>query len=313
MRALFFLLFASHSLFAAQPEWMPDYSVSYLKSTVPKETRLRFVCSFDSDYNPHRNLRYGIDGSDEKIKLDQNNVYEFISSPGVHVFQFLYDLQFKEITTDSIEVKAGQITVISLHFKSQYEPLPKVKKPIIYFYPESDLEVSVQLKTSGELTFSYPNYASGWNGIAHPDGSIHVNGKHYPYLFWESEQRFNESDQEQSGFILNKTNVVESLENYLSDLGFNDKEQTDFITFWGPQLQQHEQVYIRFILHEECDQFAVLEIEPKPDHLNRVYMVWSPVKSAKTPVLKQAVLKKMDRSGFDVLEWGGIEVPEMNL
>ena len=309
MRTLLFFLLISSSLFAGKPELIPDYFVHYEKDVNPssKGSKIKIVCEFDSDYNQSHELRLGINGSDERIKLNEKNEAVLIRKPQKAVFQFFYDFNFQEITTDTIEIKARQITIISLHFKDQNELRP-VKKPVIYLYPESDTELSVQLKTTGELTFSYPDYAKGWSGTAHPDGSIDIDGKNYPYLFWESEQRFNSFDQELGGFVISKKNVVESLEKCLSELGFNDTEKTDFITFWGPQLEQHEEVIIQFILHDACNEFATLEIEPKPNHLNRVYMIWSNADDLKPQFKKQQALKKLNREGFDVLEWGGIEL-----
>ncbi len=309
MRTLFFFLLISSNLLANAPEWIPDYLVSYQTDKKPSNTgsRIRIVCEFDSDYDLFRELRFGMNGSNERIRMNDKNEVEVIRKPQKAVFQFYYDSNFQEIETDSIEVKKGQITVISLHFKARNEPRP-VKKPVIYLYPESDTEVSVQLKTAGELTFSYPDYASGWKGTAHSDGSIDVNGNRYPYLFWESEQRFNNFNLKIGGFLIDKENVIVSLEKHLSDLGFNDKEKTDFITFWGPQLLQHKQVLIQFILHDSCNEFAALEIEPKPEHLNRVYMIWHGIDGPFKTFLNPQKLKTMNRNGFDVLEWGGIEI-----
>lgn len=313
MRVLIFFLLISSPLFASKLEWIPDYFVHYEKDEIPtnKGSRIKIICEFDSDYNPSRELRIGINGSDETIKLNDKNECVLIRKTEKAIFQFYYDQNFQEIETDSIEIKPGQITIISLHFKTKNERRP-VKKPVIYLYPESDTELSIQLNTKGDLTFSYPNYSKGWNGIAHPDGSIDINGAHYPYLFWESEQRFNKFDQELGGFVLNKATIVESLEKYLNELGFNDKEKTDFITFWGPQLQQHEEVMIQFVLNDACNEFATLDIEPKPKHLNRVYMIWSTTDNLKPHLSKQQILKKLNRDGFDVLEWGGIELTQTN-
>ena len=309
MRILLFFLVISKGLLANTFESIPDYFVRYEKDKHPVSSgaRIQIVCEFDSDYNPHRELRFGMNGSNERIRMNDKNEVVVVRKPQKALFQFYYDNHFQEIETDSIDVKAGQITIISLHFKAIDDPRP-VKKPVIYLYPESDIAISVDLKVSGELTFTYPEYSKGWKGTAHPDGSIDIQGKHYPYLFWESEQHFNTFDAKIGGFILKKENIVESLEKHLTELGFNDKEKTDFITFWGPQLQKYEQVMVQFILNDSCNEFAALEIEPAPKQLNRVYLVWSPVDPAKPVFLKQQVLKQLNREGFDVLEWGGIEV-----
>ena len=313
MRTLLFFLLISSNVLANKFELIPDYFVSYETDKKPSNagSRIKIICEFDADYDLFRELRFGMNGSNEQIKMNDKNEAVVIRKPQKAVFQFYYDSNFQEIETDSIEVKKGQITIISLHFKARNEPRP-VKKPVIYLYPESDTEVSVQLKTTGELTFSYPDYVSGWKGTAHPDGSIDVNGKQYPYLFWESEQRFNTFDLKIGGFLIDQKNVIASLEKHLSDLGFNDREKTDFITFWGPQLQQHKQVLIQFILNDSCNEFAALEIEPKPEHLNRVYMVWRGIDGPFKTFLNPQNLKTMNRKGFDVLEWGGIEIKPTN-
>ncbi|WP_343631854.1 hypothetical protein [Fluviicola sp.] len=309
MRILLFFLLINSDLLANKPEWIPDYFVSYEQDKNPDKlgARIRVICEFDADYDPFRELRFGMNGSNERIKLSDKNIAEVIRKPQKAVFQFYYDSHFQEIETDSIDIKTGQITIISLHFKAKNDQRP-VKKPVIYLYPESDLEISVDLETTGELTFTYPDYSKNWKGIAHPDGSVSIAGKTYPYLFWEAEQRFNTFDFERGGFVLSRETVVSLLEKQLYELGFNDKEKTDFITFWGPQLQKHERVYVQFILNEGCDLFARLNIEPKPDHLNRVYMVWTPVDNHRNVFIKPQKLEKMNRDDFDVLEWGGIEL-----
>lgn len=305
MRILILFLLLNSSLFA---ESIPDYFVRYVQDKNPpaKGARIKIVCEFDSDYEPSQELKFGINGSNEQIRLDSKNSCNLIKAPQKAVFQFYYQL-FLEIETDSIEIKQGQITVISLHFRHYEQPRP-VKKPVIYLYPETDLEVSVNLKPQGELTFSYPDYSKGWNGIAHPDGSISIDNTTYPYLFWESEQHFSKFDRELGGFLIQKANVTESLEKYLIELGFNAKEKSDFITFWGPQLSQHTHVLIQFVINEACNEFASLEITPAPKKLNRVYMIWIVPEQHHKVFIKSQKLRKFDRSGFDVLEWGGIEL-----
>lgn len=309
MRLILFFLLTSSNLLANKLEWIPDYFVKYETDKHPPQTgsRIKIICEFDSDYDLFRELRFGMNGSSERIKMNDKNEAEVIRQPQKAVFQFYYDNHFQEIETDSIELKTGQLTIISLHFKAKNDPRP-VKKPVIYLYPDSDTDVSVDLKAIGNLTFTYPDYSWGWKGTAHPDGSIDINGALYPYLFWESEQMFNTFDAKTGGFLLEREQVVPSLENYLTDLGFNDKEKTDFITFWAPQLLKYEQVVIQFVLNDSCNAFATLEITPKPQHLNRVYIVWSQTDRAKPQLVKPQVLQKLNREGFDVLEWGGIEL-----
>ena len=305
MRILLIFLLMSSSLFA---ESIPDYFVRYIKDKNPpaKGARIKVVCEFYNEYTPGQKLQYGINGSNEQIQLDSKNSCNLIKAPKKVIFQFYYP-KFLEIETDSIQIKAGQITIISLHFK-HFEEQRSVKKPVIYLYPESDLEVSVNLKPQGNLTFTYPDYSEGWTGTAHPDGSISIHQNDYPYLFWESEQAFNRFNMESGSFVIQQASVTESLDKILSELGFNAKEKADFITFWGPQLAQHPLVLAQFITNEDCNEFASLEITPAPKHLNRVYMIWTVPDEHQKIVVKPQKLEKFNRDGFDVLEWGGIEL-----
>lgn len=60
-------------------------------------------------------------------------------------------------------------------------------KPVIYLYPEISQDISVQIDTSRKAFISLPEYGSGWQVHADPDGTLRdtKSGKIYPYLFWE--------------------------------------------------------------------------------------------------------------------------------
>ena len=60
------------------------------------------------------------------------------------------------------------------------------EKPVIYLYPETETEITVQLDYSGELTCTYPTYTDGWKVTAAPDGTLtDEKGQTYNYLYWE--------------------------------------------------------------------------------------------------------------------------------
>ena len=61
-------------------------------------------------------------------------------------------------------------------------------KPVIYLYPETETQVTVELDFNGTLTSTYPAYANGWRVIARPDGTLtDDSGRAYYCLFWEGE------------------------------------------------------------------------------------------------------------------------------
>ena len=57
----------------------------------------------------------------------------------------------------------------------------KSAKPVIYLYPETTMEVSVELDFDGTLTTTYPAYRDGWTVTAFPDGTLinHADGREY--------------------------------------------------------------------------------------------------------------------------------------
>ena len=49
---------------------------------------------------------------------------------------------------------------------------PSYDKPIIYLYPEKEIQLSVRLGKENNITCSYPEYKNGWNVLAKPDGTL---------------------------------------------------------------------------------------------------------------------------------------------
>ena len=114
----------------------------------------------------------------------------------------------------------------------ELEREPEDEKPVLYFYPKETTEIEVKLDYQGEFTFTYPEYNNGWNMIAHPDGTLvdPKTNRSYNYLFWEGQLKRESIDE---GFVVKGSEVVPFLEEKLSTLGLNSKEQADFITYWG--------------------------------------------------------------------------------
>ena len=114
-------------------------------------------------------------------------------------------------------------------------------KPVIYLYPEESMDISVQLNFEKRIfTTIYPKFngKNTWNVHAEPNGDIIIKGRKYPYLFWEAESYVEQNLNE--GFIVKDEDAENFLEEKLSILGLNDKEKTDFITFWLPVLLRNK-------------------------------------------------------------------------
>lgn len=203
-------------------------------------------------------------------------------------------------------VICGIVTVMFIF--TFYLSRAHVSKPVIYLYPETKTEVNVKLELDGKLTVVYPNYDenSGWTVTAEPDGTLtDKKGRQYSYLYWEGD--FSIRPDMSSGFCVKGEDTAEFLENALKQLGLNDKEAEDFITYWLPLMQDNKYNVITFQT-KAYEDVAALHVSPKPDTVIRVNMLWY---SSNVPVgIKPqdlTTLNPYERKGFTVVEWGGEE------
>jgi len=176
-------------------------------------------------------------------------------------------------------------------------------KPVIYLYPKETMDISVQLNIkNSKFTVIYPkfNEKNRWNVRANPNGDILIKDKTYPYLFWEADSYT--PDEMNEGFIVSEENAEKFLEEKLDILGLNDKEKTDFITFWLPVLLKNKLSLCSFQSKQFFNDFE-LNITPKPDSLIRVFLS---IQKLDNPInIKEQKLVSNERKGFTVIEWGG--------
>jgi hypothetical protein len=239
--------------------------------------------------------------------MPKNGIYTKEVFEGKYMFQFYTD-GYYEIYSDTVAIKQGYRTKIKLRFDYAEQEI-MVDKPVIYLYPTINTEITATVKPKGAFTFTYPAYENGWKGTAHPDGSITIGSKNYPYLFWEASQKFTVADMNlTSGFMVKGDSVTAFLETTLTQMGLNSREMTDFITYWGPKMAGNEQQFVQFMFNEDCNQFAELNITPAPAQLFRVYMIWTAVPEGTVMHPQTQTLKTVNRDQFYAIEWGGTEV-----
>lgn len=250
----------------------------------------------------------------ERFSVTGTQLKTITVSPGAYQFRIISDSKFiLPIITDSIVIQPGHKTTVSLLFRSVPllidQPIT-VCKPVIYLYPEKDQPVAVTLTPKGRFTFTYPPTNGSWKGTAHPDGSISIAGKRYPYLFWEGEDKVSQLADYTTGFVVKRDEVVVFLEEKLSEMNLNDKEKTDFITFWGPRMVAAKQGFVQFVFNKAYDDIATLDIQPAPKEIFRVYMLWTPLDKDTHLHPDPQVMEKVTREGFYAIEWGGSELPQ---
>ncbi|MBC7864761.1 MAG: hypothetical protein IAF38_17440 [Bacteroidia bacterium] len=298
------------------PEWTPPYHItSSKKDTALKNTEAIFTFKFLDQHtgkNVLTDIKMSYNGKNLTAKKDENGKFSLLVKPGNYLFKFFYDTDHYEMTTDSISVKPGYRTEIEVRFQSSKYPTV-CTKPVIYVYPKEKTEVSIKLEMKGKLGFTYPEYKTGWNFVVDSSGTIEMDGKKFNYLFWEGETdldgnkiNFNE------GFIVNKNDLTGFFEEKLSAMGLNSKESADYITYWVPLMSANEKNYVHFVFNEDFNEYAKLTITPKPDHVFRVFMVWANAAENNFSKLTEQKIPSLDRKGFTVLEWGGMQ-KEINL
>lgn len=190
------------------------------------------------------------------------------------------------------------------------KPNPETAKPVIYLYPEQETKVNVQLSFNGTLTSTYPTLPSeGWTVTAQPDGTLtDEEGRSYRYLFWEGVADVDW--KQDSGFLVKAEDTREFLEQSLTQLGLNELEQNDFITYWLPKLEKNGESFVTFAAEQYTDN-AVLTVTPQPDSVLRVQMLISKVDDSNRAAfqkLPEQELPRFEREGFVLVEWGGTDL-----
>lgn len=198
-----------------------------------------------------------------------------------------------------------EATITEEDFDDVKEDVYYVDKPVIYIYPEKEMDVEVSLKDSDRLTCSYPKYENNWKVTAKPDGTLLYGDKSLYCLYYENKpaKPFEIKDE---GFIVKGSEAASFLEEKLAILGLNEKESEEFIIYWLPKLEANKYNYIRFANKNEITENMGLDISPKPDTTIRVLMAF---KGLDKPIdVKEQLLEKVEKTGYTVVEWGGTEI-----
>ncbi|KAG1893681.1 uncharacterized protein F5891DRAFT_962575 [Suillus fuscotomentosus] len=180
----------------------------------------------------------------------------------------------------------------------------RIKKPVIYLYSPSDIDVSVKLSLIPEwkLSVIYPVVTTEdngrrleWNVRTHQDGSLteRDSGLNVSYLFWEAETNSQAASKPQpvdtfnpaSSSLDNTDSIVTPvdkvavyLDNSLKVLGLHTEARTSFITYWLPSILKHEYVALRFVPQAAFERAASLRISPQPDVVTRVFILFKGIR-----------------------------------
>ena len=231
---------------------------------------------------------------------------------------FFYHPDFGEIVLWNYSFKSQHHVVINFYTREKSDIPVVEEKPVIYCYSDEQRKVTLSVHPQ-KMSFTYPAVDDNheWIILTQTDGSI-INkndNKLYPYLFWEGmsyDLEYNTNAQNQlEGNLISTDSVVSFLENSLTCLGLNTREQTDFITYWAPKMISYNYAFIQFLTDDQVDeQIGVLKAEPQPHCLRRIYMLFTPLDDMNnfTNFIPQT-FSSFTRKDFTIIEWGGSCMP----
>lgn len=191
------------------------------------------------------------------------------------------------------------------------QPEVFIKKPAIYLYPVQKSQIVVTHSFKGKIASTYPEYSGNWNVIAEPDGNLFnmKDNRTYQYLFWDGFYSFPaEHYQYQSGFYIKREEYVSFLQTKLAKIGLNEKEINDFIVYWLPVMNKHNNCFVHFRINDNIGGSSVLETQPAAETVIRVFMEFSGQDNISSHRLPEQNLPSFSRKGFTLVEWGGAEI-----
>ncbi len=172
---------------------------------------------------------------------------------------------------------------------------PVEKKPAIYLYPTQDMQVTVKVKVNGEIIKDIPAYNDDWNVFTTTNSLIE---NQYDYLFYEARLTPTE------GWVVASTKLKAWFNEYLPQLGLNEKEKAQFEEYWLPELPSTDYIEIKILSDAFLQENMELIISPNPDTQIRLNFLFTPLNQQKTLTAPTIITPR--RIGFTVVEWGGI-------
>lgn len=303
--SLLFVVVGAPALFS-KDRMASIYLVSNSVNNKLSKTQSKFIFHVQTGVEESANFQVAVNGVWKTVTLDKEQNFELNVQPGTYSFEILYNLEYEEVFLNDATIKGQHEQRYNIFLYPVYRDTEiRLKKPVVYFHSDSEREVELSVVPSNKFIFTYPESSNGnWNGIVKPNQGIEVDGVIYPYLFWESEQHYS-FKTEGNGYKVDKKEVIPFLTKKLDELGFDQQEKTDFITFWGPQLAENESSFVQFTVDDSCNKFATMTCSPAPDFTRRVYIQiakWDPQFET---YLKDVSFSSMPKSEWYILEWGG--------
>jgi hypothetical protein len=196
-------------------------------------------------------------------------------------------------------------------------------KPAIYIYGPQGTVLNVKVVPTGEFRFTLPKYAAGgWDVSTNDSGTLSMvdgedRGKSVDYLWYESTA--GNVVRPEQWMVVDAGNYVSKLEAYLVSAGFNQKEKSDFMAYWQPELAKRiglngGKLYVSFLEDGAVNQISQLDVTSLDGNgvgtnsaigTKRVFMLFSDQLQGDEMLVGSLKGTAISRDGVFVVEWGG--------
>ena len=190
-----------------------------------------------------------------------------------------------------------------IYSRSEFAPFGGCAKPVVYLYPTQTQNVTV--KVGADVKVSDPSYnpKSGWRVVAQPNGQLSVGGKSYGSLFWEGPGNGN-YPAITSGTVVKRSDAAATIRQQLAQQGLNAQETKDFMAYWESKIPNKPYIRLVWFNTAQMNELAPLYVSPKPTTVIRVFL---DMDGLDKPInLPAQQLSAVPRTGFTVVEWGGL-------
>ncbi len=206
-------------------------------------------------------------------------------------------------------------------------------KPVVYLYPTQPTQVHVAFTSPMQFDVSIPTYKDGWDVLANPNGQLTdlqpeatncsvidttrpgseyaskaCLTNNYPYLYWAGQSLGRPYPTINTGWIIARDNLTNFMDQTLDTVGFTANEKNDMLSYWLPQMLAKQAPYYRisFLQTDQMNALAPMAITPSPASVYRLFLDYQPLASKPDVLIEPEVLGKVNRKGFTVVEWGGL-------
>ncbi len=202
-------------------------------------------------------------------------------------------------TIKILVIIASAIFLLALIFSFAAMSTTTFEKPAVYLYPEQDSIVNVKLDVNGKIIKDIPPYNNGWRVFVTKEGIIEDK---YDYLFYEAElKRITLTNK---GWVVKYSELESWFDTNLRELGLNNKEIFQFKEYWLERLPESNYYEIKLFDNDFLKDNMNLIITPEPDSIIRLNFNFKPLN--KITRIKEPTIITPQRTGFTVVEWGGI-------